>query len=350
MGRRILITGIDTFWGSMTAKSFEADPTVETIIGLGTSDPKVELERTECLRADHSYSIVSRIIKSTKVDTVMHTFMATETSAFSGRMLNENNVIGTMNLLAAVGGSPSVKKLIVKSSSLVYGSSPQDPYFFDENSKRPSLPKLRIEKSMIEAESYVKDFAQDNPHITVTLLRFSNVIGENVTTAITKNLKKRILPYLFGFDPSIHLIDEEDVVSALVFAANSDLEGIYNVAGDERVPWSEIGSIAAARPIPLFAYATNLISAPLIKSGIVTITPELMDLMKYGRGINNTKIKQTGFSYKYTTSAAVAKFCKLNQLRINLGRAKPEYKYQKEIESFFKHSPAVIGESTTSNE
>ena len=345
MGRRILITGVDTFWGSMTAKSLEDDPTIDTIIGLGTSDPKVELERTECLRADHNYSIVSRILKSTRVDIVMHTFMATESTAYSGRMLNENNVIGTMNLLAAVGGSSSVKRLIVKSSSLVYGSSSQDPYFFDETSKRPSPARLRIEKSIIEAESYVKDFAQDNPHIAVTLLRFCNVIGDNIATTITRNLRKRVLPYLLGFDPSIHLIYEDDVVSALVFAANSDLEGIYNVAGDERVPWSEIASIAGAKLIPLFAYATNVISAPLIKTGIVKVTPELMELMKYGRGIDNTKFKTAGFSYKYTTSAAVAKFCELNQLRINLGKTKPEYKYQKDVESFFKHSPSVIKEA-----
>jgi UDP-glucose 4-epimerase len=345
MSRRILITGIDTFWGSMTARSLENDPSIDTIIGLGTSDPKVELERTECLRADHNYSIVSRIIKATKVDTVMHTFMATETSSFPSKMLNENNVIGTMNLLAAVGGSRSVKKLIVKSSSLVYGSSSQDPTFFTEQTRRPSPAKLKIEKSIIEAESYVKDFAQDNPHISVSLLRFCNVIGDNITTTITKNLRKRVLPYLFGFDPSIQFVYEDDVVAALVFAANNSLEGIFNVAGDERIPWSEVASIAGARLIPLFAYATNIVSAPLISTGFVKVTPELYDLMKFGRGVTNSKLKEVGFTYSYTTPSALAKFCELNQLRKNLGSAKPEYKYHKDVETFFKHSPAVVKET-----
>ena len=46
----------------------------------------------------------------------------------SGRTLHEINVIGTMNLLAAAGapGSP-VRKIIVKSSTLVYGANQADP-------------------------------------------------------------------------------------------------------------------------------------------------------------------------------------------------------------------------------
>ncbi len=47
----------------------------------------------------------------------------------SGRTLHEINVIGTMNLLAAAGapGSP-VRKVVLKSSGLVYGANYKDPY------------------------------------------------------------------------------------------------------------------------------------------------------------------------------------------------------------------------------
>ena len=64
MGRRVLITGLGTFWGGRVAKALEADPDVEVIVGVDTQAPKIRLERTEFVRADQSYSILARIVKA----------------------------------------------------------------------------------------------------------------------------------------------------------------------------------------------------------------------------------------------------------------------------------------------
>src|SRR6478752_2210074 len=52
MGRRVLVTGLGTFWGGRLAQALEDDPSVEVIVGLDIEEPKVELERTEYVRAD----------------------------------------------------------------------------------------------------------------------------------------------------------------------------------------------------------------------------------------------------------------------------------------------------------
>src|SRR2546429_2511619 len=103
MGRRILVTGLVSFWGGRVAQALEKDPDVEMIVGLDTEEPKVALERTEYVRADQSYSILSRIVQATEVDTILHTFLVVDSTRMSGRSLHEINVIGTMNLLAAAG-------------------------------------------------------------------------------------------------------------------------------------------------------------------------------------------------------------------------------------------------------
>ena len=36
MGRRILLTGLDTFWGSRVAAALERDPGVDMLLGMGT--------------------------------------------------------------------------------------------------------------------------------------------------------------------------------------------------------------------------------------------------------------------------------------------------------------------------
>ena len=67
MGRRILLTGLDTFWGGRVAAALERDTDVEMLLGMGTGTPSVELERTEYVRADSSYSLLSRIVQATQV-------------------------------------------------------------------------------------------------------------------------------------------------------------------------------------------------------------------------------------------------------------------------------------------
>ena len=62
-GRRVLVTGLGTFWGGRVAQALEADPDVDVIVGLDTTEPTVELERTEFVRTDESYSILSRIVR-----------------------------------------------------------------------------------------------------------------------------------------------------------------------------------------------------------------------------------------------------------------------------------------------
>jgi UDP-glucose 4-epimerase len=46
-GRRVLVTGLGTFWGGRVAQRLEADPGIDVIVGLDREDPTVRLERTE---------------------------------------------------------------------------------------------------------------------------------------------------------------------------------------------------------------------------------------------------------------------------------------------------------------
>ncbi len=126
------------------ALALESDPEFEMILGMATRDPSVALERTDFVHADQTYSIVSRIVRATQPDTIVHTFLVTDSTKAPGRALHEINVIGTMNLLAAAGqaGSP-VRQVVVKSSTLVYGASETDPAWFSEDAVRAGTAQRR---------------------------------------------------------------------------------------------------------------------------------------------------------------------------------------------------------------
>src|SRR5437016_136224 len=212
MGRRALITGLGTCWGGRVAQAREREPEVEVIVGLDREEPSVELERTEYVRSDENYSILSRIVKATKVDTIVHTFLVVDSTTMSSRTMHEINVIGTMNLFAAASSPGStVRNVVVKSSTLVYGTSAQDPTWFSEETPRSSPARTPVENSLLSVEGYVRDFAEDNPHVNVTLLRFSNVLGPDIVTPASNALELPLVPSLFGFDPRLQFVHEDDV-------------------------------------------------------------------------------------------------------------------------------------------
>jgi UDP-glucose 4-epimerase len=343
MGKRVLITGLSTFWGGRVAQALESDPSVEVIVGLDTHEPRVALERTEYVKADQSYSILSRIVRATQVDTILHTFLVVDSSRMSGSQLHEINVIGTMNLLAAAGAADSsVRHIVVKSSTLVYGSSIDNPVWFREETPRPHSPRTRVERSLVEVEGYLHDFAEDNPHVTVSLLRFSNVLGTDIVTPLSRALELPLVPYVFGFDPQLQFVEEDDVIRSIEFVMHQQLPGIYNVAGDGRLPWSEIAAICGRRMAPLPPYLTELATGPLSTLGLIELPPETLDLLRYGRGADNRRLKQAGFEYRYTTAGAVESFARASRLRQTVGDSRPAYRYERDVENFFRHSPAVV--------
>jgi UDP-glucose 4-epimerase len=346
VGKRVLVTGLATFWGGRVAQALEADPTVDVIVGLDRYEPTVELERTEYVRSDESYSILARIVKAARIDTIVHTFLAVDSTQMSSRTIHEINVIGTMNLFAAASAPGStVRNVVVKSSTLVYGASPKDPVWFSEETRRAEPPRSMVERSLLEVEGYVRDFAVDNPHVTVAMLRFSNVLGPDITTSLAKALELPVVPSLFGFDPRFQFVHETDVVRAILFVLQGRVQGIYNVAGDGLLPWSEVAAICGKRTVPLPPIGMGVLAGPLGRLGLLELPPELLALLRHGRGVDNRRLKQAGFEYRFTSAGTVVDFVEALRIRRTVGETTPGYQYERDVEQFFRHSPAVIREA-----
>jgi len=342
MGRRVLVTGLGSFWGGRVAQTLEQDPEVDVIVGLDTREPSVPLDRTEYVRVDENYSILSRIVRATQVDTIVHTFLVVDSNQVPASQMHDTNVIGTMNLFAAASQPESrVRNVVVKSSTLVYGSTPADPVWFSEDTRRPAFPRLRVERSLLEVEGYVRDYATDNPHVVVSLLRFSNVLGEDIVTPITRALDLPVVPAVFGYDPRVQFVHEVDVVRAIMHVLDHDLGGIYNVAGDGLLPWSEVAAICGKRLGPLPPVGRRLVASTLSRLGIVDMPTELIELLTYGRGADNRRLKEAGFAYRYTSAGAVHAYADAARLRRTVGR-RVSYHYERDVEQFFRHSPAVV--------
>jgi UDP-glucose 4-epimerase len=243
-GRRVLITGLSTYWGGRLAQALERDPGVDVIVGVSPEDPTCELGRTEYVRVGTQHALLRRIVRAAEIDTVVDTRLIADSAMAPARAAHENNVIGTMNVLAACGGADSpVRRVVFKSSAHYYGSERDDPAFFTEDMERPHPPRTAVERDVVEAERAVRAFAERNPEVTVCVLRFVNALGPDLRTSHTALLSLPAVPCILGFDPRYQFIHEDDIHGVLEHASLADLPGVYNAAGDGVLALSEVASL-----------------------------------------------------------------------------------------------------------
>ena len=338
--RRILITGLSTYWGSRLARELEQNPAVEAIIGVDSADPAGELERTEFVRVGTQHALLHRVIEAAEIDTVIDSRLVVDSSVTSSRQAHENNVIGTMNILAACTGS-TVKKVVFKSSAHYYGAAQDDPAFFTETMGRPHPPRTPIERDIVEAEASMAEFREKNPDLVVTVLRFCNVMGPDVRTAHTRLFELPAIPMILGFDPRYQFVHEDDVVNALKHAAEYDVPGTFNVAGDGVLAFTEVCSLIGSPFLPILPpWGTGAAAAAMRRFG-VNISPEMLNQMRFGRGLDNRRFKATGFVYRYTTRETVMKLGEHLRLKPILAGIREPYRYEREVEEFLRWSPYV---------
>src|SRR6476620_7660775 len=185
--RVVLVTGVSRYLGGRLAAMLSADPSVEQVIGVDVVPPRGDLGRTEFVRADIRNPIIAKVIASADVDTVVHmNVIATPLGAGGRSAMKEINVIGTMQLLAACQKAPSMRKLVVKSTTATYGSSARDPALFTEDFETRSLPTSGYAKDAVEVEGYVRGFGRRRPDVTLSLLRFTNFTGPTIDSALAR--------------------------------------------------------------------------------------------------------------------------------------------------------------------
>jgi UDP-glucose 4-epimerase len=342
-GKRVLVTGVSTYWGGRLAQAMEDDPEVEVIIGVDQDDPTRELERTEFVRVGTQHALLRRIVQAAEIDTVVDARLIVDSTITSSRQVHENNVIGTMNVLAACGGPEStVRKLVFKSSAHFYGTAQDDPAFFTEQMGRPHPPTTAIERDILDAEAAVAEFAEQNPETTTTVLRCTNVLGPDVRTSHRELFSLPVVPMILGFDPRYQFVHEDDVVAALAHALSNDVPGIYNVAGDGVLALSEVAGLLGKQYVPLLPPWGTGLAAGIIRRLGINVPPEMLSQLRFGRGLDNRKLKATGFDYRYTTRETIVKLREHMRLDPILRGVREPYQYEREVEDFLRWSPHVV--------
>jgi UDP-glucose 4-epimerase len=317
----VLVTGVSRFLGGHLAARLAANPDIDRVLGVDTVPPPRDLlrrmGRAEFVRADIRNPLISKVISHASVDTVVHASLSANPGSSGGRAtMKEMNVIGTMQLLAACQKAPTVRRMVLKSTTAVYGSSPRDPALFDETMTPKDLPSGGYAKDAVEIEGYLRGFARRRPDVSVTVLRFSNFIGPRIDTVFTRYFALPVVPTVLGYDARVQLLHEEDGLAVLERAATENIPGVFNVAADGVLLLSQAIRRAGRIPVPVPSTAVGPVSRIFRGARLVDFSPEQMRLLNFGRVVDISRLRrQFGFSPRWTTVQAFDDYVRGRALR-----------------------------------
>ncbi|WP_405012764.1 NAD-dependent epimerase/dehydratase family protein [Kitasatospora sp. NBC_01539] len=314
MGRTVLVTGVARHLGARFAAAIARSEGVDRVVGLDVRPPGEDLPAgVEFVRVDLRRPAVARVVADHGVDTVVH--LNVSAMGPGGRpAVKETNVIGTMQLLGACQKAPGVRRLVVKSTTGVYGSAPRDPAVFGERMQPKGLPAGGFARDAAEVEGYVRGFARRRPDVAVTVLRFANIVGPAGDTPLCAYFSLPVLPTVLGRDPRLQFVHEDDAVEVLRLAAldprpGTANTGTFNVAGDGVLLLSQCARRLGRPTVPLLRTALGVVAGLARQTRAADISPELIQLLTHGRVVDTAQLRETfGHTPRYTTAEAFADF------------------------------------------
>ncbi|MCL4372177.1 NAD(P)-dependent oxidoreductase [Candidatus Marsarchaeota archaeon] len=185
------------------------------------------------------------------VDNIFHIASAVYNYKNTYDELINTNVVGTENLLnayeSANKGSRKQLHIIYASSMSVYGQSRGEEQLTESSKTSPASPYA---ESKLMAEQVIKSFADANPSIKYTILRFGTFYGENYNASffkIFKLIEEEKAIYIRGGTNHITLIHQADAVNAMLMCASNPVSfnKTYNITDGKAYTIKELFEFAA---------------------------------------------------------------------------------------------------------
>lgn len=244
----ILVAGVAGYWGGRVARRLLEEPDLH-VIGLDVERPEgVGVEGLDYVQADVRNPLLPDLLNAEGVDAVCHLAFVEGVRRNEARF--DANVMGAMKLIGACAES-RVRRIVVKSSTMVYGAHANNSAFLTEDAPLNGGRRYGYNRYRLEIEAFINGFRRQAPDLETTVLRFANIVGPTADTPFNRYLQAPVAPILLGFDPLLQVIHEDDVVEALAHATLGQVSGAFNVAADPPMPLLRILALAGRVPLPI---------------------------------------------------------------------------------------------------
>jgi UDP-glucose 4-epimerase len=306
----VLVTGACRFLGGYLTARLAQNPLINRVIAVDAIAPSKDMlrrmGRAEFVRADIRNPFIGKVIRNGQVDTVVHAAAASYAPrSGGGAALKELNVMGAMQLFAACQKAPSVRRVVLKSTSEVYGSSAHDPVMFTEDSSSRRLFRQGFPKDSLDIEGYARGLGRRRTDVAVTILRLANMIGPAMDTTLSRYLAGPLVPTVIGQDARLQLLHEQDALGALERAAMAGRAGTFNVGASGIIMLSQAIRRAGRIPFPIPGVTLWALDSLRRANRYSEINREQLDYLSYGRVMDTTRMREDlGYQPRWTTAEA----------------------------------------------
>jgi UDP-glucose 4-epimerase len=306
--KNVAITGISGYIGSRLLAGLSKMPEIIQISGIVISNQTVTSKKLNFYQLD-ILEPLDGILKKNNIDTVIHlAFILRPTH--KKKMADQVDVRGTINLLESCHKA-KIKYLFYLSSHTVYGAFPDNPAPIKEGRKTRPLPGLQYSEDKVKVERLLLEFCKEHPETQLTILRVCPVIGVHAADTIsTVMMKTPVMLRIRGYDPPMQFVQEDDLVELVTRLIVKPVPGIYNVASDGEIKYSEIAKLAGKK---MLVFPEKLIH-PLLslswKLHLQSQSPAIgIEFIKYPPLISTETLKNdVKFRFRYSSKEAVATY------------------------------------------
>jgi len=209
------------------------------------------------LNLPHADGTVYKQLNEERPDAIVHLAQIRSPSR-NTTYVHELNAIGSLHVLAAAGES-RVNRVILGSTTLVYGARGDNPnHLTEEHPLRPD-PDDRFVRDFVEAEGHARSHVRRHPEAKVTILRFAPFMSADVRDYRAKYLAAPVAVSLMGYDPLLQALHMDDAVQAILLALdNPEATGAFNIAPEGVLPISTARLLFGSLSVPVphgLAYA-----------------------------------------------------------------------------------------------
>lgn len=290
---KIVISGVAGSIGRLLARRLILE---NRVIGIDLRPYPGKPRKVELHNLDIRKRKVEDIFRKEKISMVIHHPISSMPGMSDGNRIDFN--ISVTDRLFSLCAKYKVPKLIVLSSATVYGPNPRNPNFLTEDAPLKAGWRFAGIRDLIEIDMMASNFLWQHREVKTIILRPVFIIGNTVRNNFANFLRLRPIPLLMGFDPMIQVIQEDDVVEAILRAMEVDTVGIFNIEGPGAVPISVIARELGARvtKIPPWFAAPFLRMLRryifLMKGRHIKISVAEVDYIKYLCNVDGRKARE----------------------------------------------------------
>lgn len=306
MTRSVLVTGAGGYLGGLLIASLAANPgDLETIVAADLRLPSATIPGVDYEAFDIRDGNLATILQKHDVETVVHLAAVVSAGRNPDRGLEHSiDVGGTRNVLES-SLAAGVAKVIISSSGAAYGYHADNPAPLTEDARLRGNSEFSYSDHKRQIEEMLAHWRRDHAELEQLIFRPGTIIGATTSNQITDLFDRPLVLGLRGASTPFVFIADEDMVAILRRGIETNLTGIYNVAGDGVMTMRDIARSLGKRYVVLPVSLVRGVLWLLRRLRLTQYGPEQVDFLRYRPVLDNTRLKeQFGYLPQKTTAEA----------------------------------------------